>query len=105
MEKEQWRQVTTLTIGATVSGYSLKAATDAKVYVHLFESNEGNRKMSYGVTTTGLDPKKLEDFVKSTDLYHERIYRWLNGRVDPEIPRYEQIPEEETVNMLKGKLS
>lgn len=60
--------------------------------------------MQIGATDASLDPVKLDSFVKSTDLYHTRVYRWLAGRPDPGIPRYAQVPEEDTVNMLKGSL-
>lgn len=75
------------------------------VYFHLFESSKGRRKID--IVTRGISGYPDESVInvaKSLGTYQTKIYRWLHGRVDPEIPTYNQIPEEETANMLKGKI-
>jgi hypothetical protein len=37
-------------------------------------------------------------------MYHEKIRRWQDGRLDPEIPSYNDIHEEDLVNVLRGKI-
>jgi hypothetical protein len=96
--KENWRLVKTITESVVqTGGYTQK---DGKVYYHLFESSKGRRKVEYQSTLKSSD---LEADAKRIDTYQEKIYPWLNGRVDPDIPRYSQIPEEETAVMLRGK--
>jgi len=68
-------------------------------YIHCFESNLGNRKIECHEDGK---IRKIDTDFKSSELYQRRIYRWLKGRRDLEIPTYDQIPEEETANFLKG---
>jgi len=95
--KEDWRLVKTIKIGI-IHNTSKK---EGKLYYHLFESNLGNRRTRFACTFPEVDAeimgKKFED-------YHEKVYRWEMGRVDPEIPTYNQVPEEEISNILKGKV-
>lgn len=74
-----------------------------KIYFHLHESDRGNRKVEIASTLELPSYLKLDECAKRFEVYQEKIYRWENGRVDPDIPRYNQIPEEETANMLRGK--
>jgi hypothetical protein len=78
--------------------------TPYSYHIHLFESNKGNRKIEYICDGKPLDVNK-STWVLSTDLYQMQIYRWLNGRRDPEIPTYDQIGEDDTANFLKGKVN
>ena len=94
--KEDWRLVKTISVG--VSG----RAKEGKLYYHLFESNLGHRRTEFVCTIPGID---AEESGKLFTDYQEKIYRWEMGRVDPEIPTYNQVPEEETANVLKGKVS
>ncbi len=69
-------------------------------YVHLFESSKGNRKIEH--TVSGRRTWSISD-LKNSVLYQETIYRWLCGRRDLDIPTYDQVPAEETANVLRGK--
>lgn len=71
------------------------------LYYHLFESNKKNRRMEVKCTLWSVI--NLEDNAMRTTVYQETIYRWLKGRNDPEIPRYEDIPGEDVVNALRGR--
>lgn len=77
---------------------------DGKLYYHLFESDKGARKVEFAATVRA-DVNTLHNAATRFEIYQDRIYRWLNGRVDPDIPRYSEIPEEETASMLRGKVS
>ncbi len=93
--KEQWCLVRTITVPVSHS------ARKGKLYYHLYESDRKNRKVEFACTIPEVDAEKSG---KHFDVYHETIYRWLQGRIDPEIPRYDQIHEEDVVNVLKGKV-
>jgi len=99
--KEDWRLVKTIVDDVSRNSGKEKG----KFYYHLFESSRGNRRVEFASTFSDLDKEALEKAGKHFDTYQDMIYRWEHGRVDPNIPRYDQIPEEETVNVLKGKIS
>ena len=74
-------------------------------HVHCFESSKGNRRVEYVIDGEKYDPHKGDKpWILKTDLYQMQILRWLNGRRDPEIPTYEQIPEDDTAIFLRGKV-
>lgn len=75
-----------------------------KVYIHCLESDRNNRKVKGSCTFPDIDSKSIDDFVKVHEIYQERLVRWLAGRYDPEIPRFSEVGEEDTVNALKGTI-
>jgi hypothetical protein len=78
---------------------------DMVYHIHCFESEKGSRKAEYLCEGKPYNMKDTNMWLHTTDIYQMQIYRWLNGRRDPEIPTYEQIGEEDTANFLKGKVS
>ena len=100
--KEKWALVKTLTYFVyQTSNPSIREP----VYFHLFESSIDNRKVE--IVTKGLTGYSMESVIKTaktSELYQKQIYRWEMGRLDPQIPRYSQIAEEDTANMLRGKI-
>ena len=96
--KEQWRLVKTFSVDAT------RISVKGRIYFHLFESDRNSRRIEIASTFLDFQWHILQDHARKCHLYQEKIYRWEMGRVDPDIPRYDQIPEEETVNILKGKI-
>jgi hypothetical protein len=90
---------------ALVKTFKIKHTSCSYVYhIHLFESSKGKRKAEYTCDGHAYDINKTGKWLKSTDLYQLQVYRWLQGRRDPEIPAYDQIGEEDTANFLKGKI-
>lgn len=75
-----------------------------KVFIHLFESDRGNRRIKSSSSFPLLGQKTLEEFVASQDIYQEKLVRWENGRYDPEIPRFSDIGEDDTANALRGTI-
>lgn len=99
IKKQDWRLVKTLDVPVKFDG------KDGQIYYHLFESNKGTRKVNIQCSFVLPSYMDLKKEAKTTTLYQTKIYRWEMGRVDPDIPRYNQVPQEETANVLKGKIS
>lgn len=75
---------------------------DGYIYIHLYESATSNRKVEFGSTHKKLTDKEAKEEAIKSEIYHERVVRWLGGRHDIEIPRYTERAEDDTVNALKG---
>lgn len=73
-------------------------------FIHLFETVSGKRRAEYICNGAKYDISQKDGWLIQTDFYQLTVYRWLTGRIDPEIPRYDQCPEEDTANMLRGKI-
>jgi len=95
-KKEKW--VLVKSIKEVRTGYQRSYT----YYIHLYESEKGNRKAEYICDGEPYDINKKGNQFKTTDTYQLKIHRWLSGRKDPEIPAYSEISEEDTVNYLKG---
>ena len=97
--REDWRLVKSFDVEITQT-FTHK---DGKLYFHLFESNLGNRRVEFACSID-MENEALAKNARRVEFYQTRIYRWEQGRYDPEIPRYTEVPEEETINALKGKV-
>lgn len=100
LRREKWVPVKTITLDKIKYG----AVGDGKLWIHLHESDKGNRKIETVCSFSEIPQEKLDEFLRSRDFYQTKIYRWLNGRYDPEIPRYSDISEEDTANALRGSV-
>lgn len=100
-KKEKWKLVKTITEDVTLTCDDDK--THGKAYFMLFESDRGNRRSEIK-TNLRCDQAELEAYKLRADMYLEKIYRWEQGRPDPEIPTYNTVDEEDTVNALKGTI-
>lgn len=72
------------------------------IYMHLYESESGKRKVKFGSTHVNLSNSRAKIIAMKSELYHERIVRWLGGRHDIEIPRYSELAMDDTANALKN---
>ena len=106
-EKEIWKLVTTIKYPSGISRGKKGDADYAsgELYFHFFESNLGNRCIGPKCTIQDAGIEKLHKFVKSSDMYNEKLYRWLMGRGDPDILRYDEVDQEEIIHYLKGTIS
>jgi hypothetical protein len=84
--KEDWRLVTTLAWDALHN-----KTTKIVVFVHLYESNEGNRKYKVGSTLSGWSTDDLEKGIVHLESYHTTLVPWLEHRFVPNIPRYHDV--------------
>jgi hypothetical protein len=98
---EDWRLVKSIEM---VVWKTDKPEDKGSLYFHLFESNRKNRKIEYTCTVKDVTQETVEATAKRFDVYQKKIYRWVNGRLDPEIPTYEETEVEDTFNKLKGKI-
>lgn len=99
LKNDDWRLVKTLSVDTSYE------KSKGKIYFHLFESRKGYRKLDITTSLANL-PHYIDivDSAKKFEIYQEKIYRWEKGRHDPDIPRYTQVPEEDTMNTLKGSI-
>ena len=109
-KKEQWGLVTTLKTDITLTTSTHNSAViikteDGLLYIHLYESDRGNRRYDLQISVDARDKNMIDNYFKKSSLYQTKIYRWLQGRRDPTIPSYSQIPEEETADALRGSIS
>ena len=84
-----------------------KGWKDGSMIYHLYESDKGGRK--YEMATTFHEHgdhfnDTVEKYAKTTYVYQKRIFRWLKGRHDPSIPKYDELGEEDLANELKGDI-
>ena len=104
-KREKWALVKTIVgAGLTYAAGTPNEMTNGKVYVHLYESSKGNRRIETACSFVGISQEKIDEYVKSTDTYQTKLIRWLSGRYDPEIPRYSETDVEDTANALRGKV-
>jgi len=96
-KKEKWVHVKAFKIERQLTSHHV-------YHIHCFESDKGNRRAEYVLDGEPYNINRKNNWLVTTDLYQMQIYRWLNGRKDPEIPTYEQIGEDDTANFLKGKV-
>lgn len=97
-KRKKWAYVKMITIPCAVGDRK------GDVFIHLFESNLGNRKMQVGSTFASIEQTEILQFVLSSSVYHTKITRWLSGRPDPEIPTFNTVGEDDLVNALKGAI-
>lgn len=99
-ESEIWEHV-------TVKDYAVSRRNGedkGTIYVHFYESNKGNRKVKYESSWNDDNGTMTSDKLVHLDFYQKVIVRWLAGRYDPEIPKYNEVAEEDTANALRGKV-
>lgn len=98
--KPKWTEVKLF----KVSGTEIGTKRSVVIYIHLFESSVGSRRYEAIADSSDFTASSVIEFVKTTELYNTQIHRWLHGRYDPEIPRYDQISEEDVIAALKGTI-
>ena len=95
-KKEQWALVKTIKVSHTHATYVY--------HIQLFESPSGARRAEFFCDGDEYDINRKGAWLKTQDVYQMQIYRWLQGRYDPDIPKFADIAEEDLVHALKGKI-
>jgi hypothetical protein len=93
-EKEVWALVKIIESSVIINKKS------GNFYFRLYESNKGARNVEFACTLPGVG--SLDYIAGQMEVYNIKIIRWKEGRYDPEIPRYNEVSEEDTMNALKG---
>ena len=104
-KKEQWKLVKIIEDPVT---FGLPDQSDSEkqkgsCFFMLFESDRGNRRSEIKSNLRG-SKEQLDGYKQRSEIYLKKIYRWEMGRPDPEIPTYNTVAEEDTVNALKGSI-
>lgn len=104
-KREKWAHLKTSEYGGIVFAQGFPhEKKDITVYIHFYESNKGNRKIESRCSAPEVPQNKIDEYVRSSKTYQTRFVRWLDGRYDPDIPKYSEISEEDTANALRGKV-
>lgn len=89
--------------------YNFNVATEnetAYTYTYyLYEDQDGNRRFEVIDTQDGdlnMEKEPKNSFVYRNREFRNKIRPWLDGRVDPDIPSYEQVPVDDFKVVLKG---
>jgi hypothetical protein len=85
-----------------VKSFEITANSPYVYHIHLYETKDGKRKATYFCDGKKYIPEG--HWLGKQPLFQMKITRWLEGRRDPDIPGYNDIDEEDTVNYLKGKV-
>lgn len=94
---EQWFFLTTIKMSA------IWGKTDLGIYMHFYDSSENNRVIHF--TTDNSEFKNFEQlisWVKTTQVYNERLYRWLQGAPDPDVPEKGDLAKKFAAEKLEG---
>jgi hypothetical protein len=125
---QEWRLVQTYeNTWVTKNRHTGEVDDRGTVYYHLYENESGRRKvavnacagsaaMMHSVTAANyhqiLSEGDKKDFTFrrsagcwaiTNEDWNKKIYPWLAGRYDPDIPTYESIPRKEFRDNLAGK--
>ncbi len=112
-EPSDWRLVKEIQAGYVSYKFDpLKPETkinerDQEMTYYLYEDQDGNRKFDVvdsqegDIDVNSVAAKKTWTF-RSED-YRYTIRPWMDGRHNPEIPSYEQVPVDDFKVALKGK--
>ena len=102
--KAEWRmckQVKTVFVSHHDSGDK-----EYNLSYYLHENQYGERKFDIVDSMHGdRDVKDLrkDDIAYRLKAYRETVKPWLDGRLNPEIPTYDQVPVDDFKTALKGK--
>lgn len=103
-EKIEWRLCATIEVAVSHVDRITKARVSGTLYYYLYEDQHGERKFDAADTLRGdmlLSDLGKNDFVYRCEEYLVRVKPWINGRYDPEVKDYDQVPVED----FKRKLS
>lgn len=99
LKDQDWKLVYVLPHKVTIN--STKNSS-GNLYFKFYEDRYGQRKIKY--TTDIPNINSLEFIVMQMEIYHTKVSRWAEGRFDPDIPKYADIPAEEMLHALKGSI-
>ena len=110
-EKADWRLVKELQVGylhyqyrSSDPGKKVNEKEEEMTY-YLYEDQNGNRKFDVVDGMLGdldIDSQEAkESWTFRSPEYRHTIRPWLDGRVDPDIPRHDKVKHHDMVRLLK----
>jgi len=111
---EKWSLVETIILKneVQITGADTPKEEKKHVYIYLFESEHGKRRFTCHCNKPkgyrGTEKEvivALYGYIPSTEIYRNRIKRWLLGRRDPKIPTYNQVADVEHIEMIQGAIN
>lgn len=109
-EPDEWRMVKELESTYINTHHQLQGSAivpvEQKVNInyYLYENQDGERKFDVADSLRGDNSvPKLDknDIVFRLKIYRQTVKPWLDGRVDPDIPRYDKVKHHDMVRLLK----
>jgi len=108
-EKNEWRMCKRLDSGYTSTTYDGRGnPTERKVRLqyYLYENQHGGRKFDVADSMKGdykITSVLKDDIIFRLKMYRETVKPWLDGRTDPDVPAYEQVPVNDFQRRLTKK--
>jgi len=105
--KKDWRMVKRIDARYMVTnGLTGKVKDGCVLSYYLYENQFRTRIFDLVDSEEGdLDVERVDKshFAFRNDVYRNQIKPWMDGRLDPEVPSYEQVPKDDFQNALAGK--
>lgn len=106
--KKDWRMVKQVDVGYRIKNLvtDKDLKKDCTLSYYLYENQFGNRIFDVVDSEEGdLDLARVDKshFAFRNEVYRNKIKPWIDGRLDPEVPSYEQVPKDDFQNALAGK--
>ena len=108
-EKAEWRmckQLGSTYIHTTYDRQDGKTEDRININYYLYENQHGDRKFDVADSLNG--DYKITSVLKDDIIFRLRMYRqtvkpWLDGRTDPDVPAYDQVPVNDFQRRLTKK--
>lgn len=71
-------------------------------HARLYETLSGKRKVEFVCDGNPYNIDRKDAYLKKTDFYQMKIFRWVKGRTDPDVPAADKVEEQDTFDCLKG---
>lgn len=100
--KKKWRLCKTIEHEYPMHLIKVGGTGISPLFYHLFEAEDGERIILAKINCLKYSQSKLDNYAANTSFYNLVLFPWVCGRNSPDIPRYEDIPGEETMLYLTG---
>lgn len=105
--KHDWRMVKQVDVGYIITNHVTGKQTDGHVLsYYLYENQFGKRIFDLVDSEEGdlvVERMDKSHFAFRNEVYRNKIKPWIDGRLDPEVPSYSQVPKDDFQNALAGK--
>jgi hypothetical protein len=108
-EADEWRmckQLESTYINTTYNGRGEANERKVNINYYLYENQFGERKFDIADSLRGdytVTSITKDDIAFRLRIYRQTVKPWLDGRTDPEVPAYEQVPVNDFQRRLTKK--